>query len=82
MVVLGTHDAKAADMNTDVALNGRIKNRIFLGEHTEYLVDAEGLGDVLVLSPKHVERTQGEFDPGDAIAIGWKNDTALVLEDS
>jgi spermidine/putrescine transport system ATP-binding protein len=82
MVVLGTHDAKAADMNTDVALNGRIKNRIFLGEHTEYLVDAEGLGDVLVLSPKHVERTQGGFDPGDAIAIGWKNDTALVLEDS
>ncbi len=82
MVVLGAHDANAADMNTDVALNGRIKNRIFLGEHTEYLVDAEGLGDVLVLSPKHVERTQGGFDPGDAIAIGWKNDTALVLEDS
>jgi spermidine/putrescine transport system ATP-binding protein len=82
MVVLGTHDANAADMNTDVALNGRIKNRIFLGEHTEYLVDAEGLGDVLVLSPKHVERAQGGFDPGDTIAIGWKNDTALVLEDS
>ena len=82
MVVLGAHNSNAADMEMDVALNGRIKNRIFLGEHTEYLVDAEGLGDVLVLSPKHIEGTQGGFEPGDSIAIGWKNDTALALEDS
>ncbi len=82
MVALGPHNSNAADMDMDVALNGRIKNRIFLGEHTEYLVDAEGLGDVLVLSPKHIEGTQGGFEPGDSIAIGWKNDTALALEDS
>lgn len=82
MVVLSAHNSDAADMNTDVALNGRIKNRIFLGEHTEYLVDAEGLGDVLVLSPKYIEKAQGGFEPGDAIAIGWKNDNALALEDS
>jgi len=82
MVVLGPHNSNAADMDMDVALNGRIKNRIFLGEHTEYLVDAEGLGDVLVLSPKHIEGRQGSFEPGDSIAIGWKNDTALALEDS
>ncbi len=82
MVVLSAYNTNAADMDTDVALNGRIKNRIFLGEHTEYLVDAEGLGDVLVLSPKHIESTRGGFEPGDAIAIGWKNDTALALEDS
>ena len=82
MVVLGAHNSNAADLDMDVALNGRIKNRIFLGEHTEYLVDAEGLGDVLVLSPKHIEGTQGGFEPGDSIAIGWKNDTALALEDS
>ena len=82
MVVLSAHNTNAADMGTDVALNGRIKNRIFLGEHTEYLVDAEGLGDVLVLSPKHIESAHGGFEPGDAIAIGWKNDTALALVDS
>jgi len=82
MIVLGAHNAKAAELDTDLAVNGRIKNRIFLGEHTEYLVDAEGLGDVLVLSPKHVESAQGGFELGDAIAIGWKNDTALALEDS
>ena len=65
-----------------LALNGRVKNRIFLGEHTEYLIDAEGLGDILVLSPKHVESEQGEFDPGNSIAIGWKHDACLALEDS
>lgn len=82
LVVLSAHNANAADMDTDVALNGRIKNRIFLGEHTEYLIDADGVGDVLVLSPKHIESTRGGFEPGDAIAVGWKNDTALALEDS
>ena len=82
MVVVSAHGTNATDMDTDVAVNGRIKNRIFLGEHTEYLVDADGLGDVLVLSPKHIESARGGFEPGDAIAIGWKNDTALALEDS
>ena len=82
LIVVSAHNTSATNMDTDVALNGRIKNRIFLGEHTEYLVDAEGLGDVLVLTPKHIERTQGGFELGDPIAIGWKNDTALVLEDS
>ena len=82
LIVLGAHDTNAQEMGTDVALSGRIKNRIFLGEHTEYLIDAEGLGDVLVLSPKHIESTQSGFSPGDTVSIGWKNDTALALEDS
>lgn len=72
----------AEDMNTDVALNGRIKNQIFLGEHTEYLVDADGIGDVLVLSPKHIESAHGGYNPGDSVTIGWKSEFALALEDS
>ena len=82
LVVLSARNTNVKDMGTDVAMNGRIKNRIFLGEHTEYLVDAEGLGDILVLSPKHIESAQGGFEPGDAIAVGWKNISALVLKDS
>ncbi len=82
LVVLRAQNACARDMDTDVAVNGRIKNRIFLGEHTEYLVDTDGLGDVLVLSPKHIESARGGFEPGDAVSIGWKSDTALALEDS
>ena len=81
-IVIGPGDSRANDMNADVVLNGRVKNQIFLGEHTEYLVDAEGIGDVLVLSPKHVESSSGGFNPGDTVTIGWKNEVALALEDS
>ena len=81
LVAVSGHNASAAEMQTDLAVNGQVKNRIFLGEHTEYLVDAEGLGDILVLSPKHAESARGGFDPGDSIAIGWKNDACLALED-
>ncbi len=82
LIVVNAPNTSAAKMKTDVALNGRIKNRIFLGEHTEYLIDTEGLGNILVMSPKHIENAQGGFEPGDDVAIGWKNEAALVLEDS
>ena len=58
----------------------RIKNRIFLGEQTEYLVAAENLGDVLVLSSKHNETVTGGLATGDAVEIGWRTDSTLALE--
>jgi spermidine/putrescine transport system ATP-binding protein len=82
LISVSAHNSSASDMNTDIALNGLIKNRIFLGEHTEYLIDADDLGDVLVLSPKYIESSQGRFVHGDAVTIGWKTETALALEDS
>jgi spermidine/putrescine transport system ATP-binding protein len=82
LIVIGACDSNATEMGTDVSLTGRIKNRIFLGEHTEYLVATQGHGDVLVLSPKHIESVRGSFYPGQEVTIGWKNETALALEDS
>jgi len=82
LMVVSASNLSAADMNTDVALKGQIKNQIFLGEHTEYLVATDVIGDVLVLSPKHIESTHKGFNPGDYVSIGWKNEMALVLEDS
>lgn len=82
LIVIGDSNASASDMDTDVALKGRVKNQIFLGEHTEYLVEAEGIGDVLVMSPKHKESASGGFNPGENVTIGWKNELALALEDS
>lgn len=71
--------AATAGADLDVAIEGRIKNRIFLGEHTEYLVGTRGFGDVLALVPKHVEARRGGFDPGDEVAIGWEDVAALSL---
>jgi spermidine/putrescine transport system ATP-binding protein len=71
--------AATAGADLDVAIEGRIKNRIFLGEHTEYVVGTRGFGDVLALVPKHVEARRGGFDPGDEVAIGWEDVAALSL---
>jgi spermidine/putrescine transport system ATP-binding protein len=54
-------------------------NRIFLGEHTEYLVRHATLGDLLVLVARQAEATEGGFAPGDAGYIGWATGTALIL---
>jgi spermidine/putrescine transport system ATP-binding protein len=63
----------------DVAAHGRVKNRIYLGEQTEYLVEAEGLGEILVRAPKHDEAMTGGFRSGDAVRLGWHSASALAL---
>ena len=54
-------------------------NRIFLGEHTEYVVRHAALGDLLVLVARQAEATAGSFAPGAAAFITWKPETALIL---
>lgn len=70
----------SACLTTDVQTTARVKNRIFLGEQTEYLVMAEGFGDILVLASKHAETVSGGFSPGDVVSIGWEDSSALALE--
>jgi spermidine/putrescine transport system ATP-binding protein len=70
-----------APYDADVEAPAVIRNRIFLGEQTEYLVEAEGLGEVLVRAPKHAETQTGGFKPGDNVLIGWQSAAALALED-
>jgi len=57
-----------------------VHNRIFLGEHTEYLVNHETLGDFLVLSPRQSELTEGAFDVGDKATVSWEASAALILD--
>jgi spermidine/putrescine transport system ATP-binding protein len=67
---------------TSVAIPGRVMNRIFLGEHSEYLIATEEYGDVLVLSPKSIESINRSFAPGDNISISWRPEAVLVLGDT
>lgn len=71
-----------APFEADVRTPARIRNRIFLGEQTEYLVEAPGLGEVLVRAPKHAEALTGGFNQGDEVLIGWRSAAALALEDA
>jgi spermidine/putrescine transport system ATP-binding protein len=57
-------------------------NCIFLGEQTEYLVEAEGLGKLLVLTPKRLETGTSGFAPGDQVYVSWSRMAALILPDN
>ncbi len=69
-------------VEAQVRASARVRNRLFLGEQTEYLVEAEGLGEILVRAPKHAEAMTGGFDTGDQVLIGWREAAALALENA
>ncbi|MBD3678733.1 MAG: ABC transporter ATP-binding protein [Rhodobacteraceae bacterium] len=56
-----------------------VLNRIFLGEHTEYLVSSETLGNVIVLAPRQAERAGTSYNKGDKAWITWREDAARIL---
>ncbi|MXU64414.1 ABC transporter ATP-binding protein [Oceanomicrobium pacificus] len=57
-----------------------IRNRIFLGEHTEYLAHSDALGDILVLVPRQAELNEGTFNAGEQAFVSWNDTAQLVLE--
>ena len=63
----------------DVALPVTVVNRIFLGEHTEYLVKNDDLGTFLVQVPRQAEADAGGFAPGDQGFASWRTAAALLL---
>ena len=63
----------------DVCLAVRIRNRIFLGELTEYLVHNTALGEFLVLVPRQSEAVEGSFERGEQGWAMWTPGAALIL---
>lgn len=61
------------------ALNARVTHRTFLGDHTEYLLVAEGIGPMQVNLPRRAERATGGYDVGADVHILWSAGTGLVL---
>ncbi|MGB3146816.1 MAG: ABC transporter ATP-binding protein [Paracoccaceae bacterium] len=57
-----------------------VLNRIFLGEHTEYLVQSKELGEFLVLTPRQLELNDGPFSAGDSLSVTWDAGSALILD--
>jgi spermidine/putrescine transport system ATP-binding protein len=60
----------------------KVLNRIFVGEHTEYRVAHETLGEFMVMAPRKSEREAGVYDIGDTIAAGWRADSERLLPDT
>jgi spermidine/putrescine transport system ATP-binding protein len=78
--LIGQQDTEAVGAY-DVSFEGRVRNRIFLGDQTEYLITVEGVGDMLALVSKFAEEQRGVFREGQAVHVAWNNRSALVLED-
>jgi spermidine/putrescine transport system ATP-binding protein len=71
---------KALPGENPVRLEARVLNRIFLGEHTEYVVENDKLGAFTVLEPRQAAQGRA-FAIGDTVAVGWRPESALVLQD-
>jgi spermidine/putrescine transport system ATP-binding protein len=65
--------------NLDARFEGRIHNRIYLGDHAAFAIATPALGDILVRAPKHSTALTEQFTPGDAVALGWTVSEALAL---
>ena len=65
----------------ETALESRanVVNRIFLGEHTEYLLRDKELGEFLVLTPRQSELGERPFDIGETVFAACSRESALVL---
>ncbi|HHZ07964.1 MAG TPA: ABC transporter ATP-binding protein [Rhizobiales bacterium] len=60
-------------------ISARVQNRIFLGEHIEYLLRSETLGEFLTLAPRRSELTERPFEAGEAVFAAFSTEAALVL---
>ena len=57
-----------------------IQNRIFLGEHTEYLVRHAELGSIVVMAPRQSHSSLDTLQKGDTAWVHWAPDAALILK--
>ena len=62
-----------------IRTRAQIMNRIFLGEHTEYLLHDERLGEFLALAPRQNEISERPFETTEVVHVAWSREAARVL---
>jgi spermidine/putrescine transport system ATP-binding protein len=76
--VIGLWPVGRAPGDLDLHRQGQVRNRIYLGDHTEFSVHVAELGELMVRLPKS-DPLAIRLQPGDAAEIGWRGDQALAL---
>ena len=76
--VIGLWPVGRAPADLDLRRPGQVRNRIYLGGHTEFSVNVPELGELMVRLPKS-DPLAMRLQPGDSAEIGWRADQALVL---
>lgn len=79
--VIGLWRPGQAPADLPVKRRATVRNRIYLGDHSEFSVHAGDLGDVLVRLPKSAALAT-ELNPGDEVEMGWRSEQALALSES
>jgi spermidine/putrescine transport system ATP-binding protein len=74
--------ALEADESLDYRFSGRVQNRIYLGDQTEFSIATSELGDILVRAPNTSRAVSGGLAPGDETTLGWRRTNALALIDA
>ncbi len=66
--------------SSTAALEATVQNRIFLGEHTEYLVRHASLGSIVVMAPRQSDAALQAPSKGETVWIEWDPDAGLILK--
>ena len=77
--------ARSADdlpADSAVKIQTTVRNRIFLGEHTEYLLHNDVFDEFMALSPRQNERSVAPFDVNEKAFVGWSKRATLILDAS
>ena len=76
--MIGLWPVGGAPRDLDIARQGQVRNRIYLGDHTEFSLHVPALGEVMVRRPKS-DALALSLQPGDRVELGWRADQALAL---
>jgi len=80
-IVLSRDAARLPD-DSAIVIEAKILNRIFLGEHTEYLLHEDAFGEFLALAPRQVEATEAPFEVDERIFVCWSRAASLLLDNA
>jgi spermidine/putrescine transport system ATP-binding protein len=76
--VIGLWAIGRGPADLDLRRQGQVRNRIYLGDHTEFSVHVPDLGELMVRLPKS-DPLAMSLQPGDMAEIGWRAEQALAL---
>ncbi len=77
-----SRDASRLPDDAAAVIEATIRNRIFLGEHTEYLLHEDAFGEFLALAPRQVEATEAPFEVDEKIFVCWSRAASLLLDNT
>jgi ABC-type Fe3+/spermidine/putrescine transport system ATPase subunit len=77
----------ADEMDPDPApgwaqVSGRVTQGTYLGDQTEYRVEAAGLGELVIRRQNETQadaRSERTFGPGEAVTVSWHETADLIL---